>query len=58
MQRIVFPAAGGDLPNPFESQEETLTVEDVRRRALGDRYNDIIDIPEEESMFGYRVENN
>ncbi len=53
MQRIVFAAAGGDLPNPFESQEETLTVDDIRKRASGDKYNDIVDMRDSEIMFDY-----
>ena len=58
MQRIVFAAAGGDLPNPFESEEESLTGDDIKRRALGDTHNDIVDMNDPEVMFDYEVENN
>ena len=53
MQRIIFAAAGGDLPNPFSSKEESLTVEDIRKRASGDRYNDIVDMRDSEVTFDY-----
>lgn len=56
--RVILGSVGVDYPNPFESQEESITVEDIRRRSLGDRYNDVVDIgdPEISDGFGYEVE--
>jgi len=60
--RAVFGAAGVDLPNPFKESEEHLTVDDIRRRALGDTHNDVVDMSIEfgpdSPQFGYEVENN
>jgi hypothetical protein len=53
MQRVVFAAAGAELPNPFSSQEESLTVDDIRKRASGDKYNDIVDMRDSEITFDY-----
>lgn len=56
LQRVIFGAAGGELPKPFEDPEESLTVDDIRRRASGDKYNDLVDIDDPEIMFDYEVE--
>ena len=56
--RVIFGAAGGDLPNPYEQQSEPVTVDDIRRRASGDRHNDIADMNDPEVYFEYEVEQN
>jgi len=56
LQRIIFGAAGADLPNPFEGPKDRLTVEDIRRRAMGDGHNDVIDMNDPEIQFEYEVE--
>jgi hypothetical protein len=56
--RVIFGAAGGDLPNPYESKSESLTGDDIKRRASGDRHNDIADMNDMDIHFDYEVEHN
>ena len=58
LQRVIFATQGGDLPKPFEDDDESQTVEDIRRRAMGDAYNDIVDVAVEggDSFFDYEVQ--
>lgn len=56
--RVIFGAAGGDLPNPYESKSESLTVDDIRKRAAGDSHNDIADLSDMDIYFDYEVEQN